>query len=67
MASIPGGPAQFLTRFGDQSIACSQYALTKLGVDRSRCSLKIDDYVILCIPFQFGFRRSIFLASLSKQ
>ncbi|MDR1617534.1 MAG: hypothetical protein LBS06_00620 [Treponema sp.] len=67
MANAPTGPAQYLARFGDQSIACNQYALTKLGVDRSRCSLKIDDYVILCIPFQFGFKRSIFLASLSKQ
>jgi hypothetical protein len=67
MAHTPTGAAQYLARFGEQSIACSQYALTKLGVDRSHCSLKIDDYVILCIPFQFGFKRSIFLASLSKQ
>ncbi|MDR2158946.1 MAG: hypothetical protein LBP23_02640 [Treponema sp.] len=67
MANVPSGPAQFLARFGDQSIACSQYVLTKLGVDRSHCSLKIDDYVILCIPFQFSFKRSIFLASLSRQ
>ncbi|MDR1389139.1 MAG: hypothetical protein LBJ31_04105 [Treponema sp.] len=67
MASAVTGPAQYLARFGSQSISCSQYALTKLGVDRSRCSLKIEDYVILCVPFQFGFKRSLFLASLSKQ
>jgi hypothetical protein len=67
MASAPTGPAQYLARFSEQSIACSQYALTKLGVDRSHCSLKIDDYVILCVPFQLGFKRSLFLASLSKQ
>jgi hypothetical protein len=67
MASAPTGAAQLLARFGDQSIACSQYALTKLGVDRSHCFLKIEDYVILCVPFQFGFKRSLFLASLSKQ
>ncbi|MDR2471342.1 MAG: hypothetical protein LBD09_04455 [Treponema sp.] len=67
MATPPTGPAQYLARFSEQSIACSQYALTKLGVDRGHCSLKIEDYVILCIPFQFGFKRSLFLASLSKQ
>ncbi|MDR0878827.1 MAG: hypothetical protein LBN21_12305 [Treponema sp.] len=67
MANAPTGAAQYLARFGDQSIACSQYALTKLGVDRSHCFLKIEDYVILCVPFQFGFKRSLFLASLSKQ
>jgi hypothetical protein len=67
MANAPTGAAQYLARFGEQSIACSQYALTKLGVDKGHCVLKIDDYVILCVPFQFGFKRSLFLASLSKQ
>ena len=67
MASVATGPAQYLTRFGEQTIAGSQYALTKLGVDRAHCSLKIEEYLILCVPFQLGFRRSIFLASLSKQ
>jgi hypothetical protein len=67
MAGASGGATHFLTRFGDQSIACNQYALTKLGVDRSRCFLKIEDYMILCVPFQFGFKRSLFIASLSKQ
>ncbi|MDR1104966.1 MAG: hypothetical protein LBL44_01290 [Treponema sp.] len=67
MAHAPTGAAQYLARFGEQSIACNQYALTKLGVDRSHCFLKIDEYVILCVPFQFGFKRSLFLASLSKQ
>jgi hypothetical protein len=36
-------------------------------VDRAHCFLKIEEYVILCVPFQLGFKRSIFLASLSKQ
>jgi hypothetical protein len=67
MATVPTGPAQYLARFSEQSIACSQYALTKLGVDRAHCFLKIEEYVILCVPFQLGFKRSIFLASLSKQ
>jgi hypothetical protein len=67
MANAPAGAAQYLARFSEQKIACNQYALTKLGVDRSHCSLKIEDYVILCIPFQFGFKRSLFMASLSQQ
>ena len=67
MAGAPTGSIQYLTRFGGQSIAGSQYALGKLGVDRSNCSIKIEEYVILCVPFQLGFKRSIFLASLSKQ
>jgi hypothetical protein len=65
MANAPA--AQYISRFGDQSIAGSQYALKKLGVDRSDCFLKIEKYMILCVPFQLGFKRSIFMASLSKQ
>jgi len=67
MANAPVGAAQYLARFGEQRINCNQYALAKLGVDRSHCSLKIEDYMILCIPFQFGFKRSLLMASLSKQ
>lgn len=67
MINTPTGAAQYLSRFGGQSIAGSQYALGKLGVDRANCSLKIEEYVILCVPFQLGFKRSIFLASLSRQ
>ena len=67
MAAPPTGTAQYFARFGEQNIACNPYAITKLGVDRSHCSLKIEDYVILCAPYQLGFKRSILMASLSSQ
>ena len=67
MANAPTGVAQYLARFSEQSIACNPFALSKLGIDRSNCSLKIEDYVIICVPFQLGFKRSIFMASLSIQ
>ena len=67
MASTPVGSSQYLARFGEQTISGSKYAMTKLGLDRANCSLKIDEYIILCAPFQLGFKRSIFLASLSNQ
>jgi hypothetical protein len=67
MANAPSGPAQYLSRFGEQTITGSQYALSKLGIDRAHCSIKIEEYLILCVPFQLGFKRSAFLATLSKQ
>ncbi|MDR2363023.1 MAG: hypothetical protein LBD65_01220 [Spirochaetaceae bacterium] len=67
MAQFLTETAHYLEKFSDQSIVCNKYALTKLGVDRGHCFLKINEYVILCAPFQFGFKRSLFLASLSKQ
>jgi hypothetical protein len=67
MANVQAVLTQYLSKYGDQSIACNQYALTKLGIDRIHCHLKIDEYVILCSPFQLGFKRALFLASLSRQ
>ena len=67
MANVSTGIAQYWARFGEKTIAGSQYALKKLGVERANCSLKIEEYIILCVPFQLGLKRSIFLASLSKQ
>jgi hypothetical protein len=66
-ANTQAGTAHYAARFSEQSISCNQYVLSKLGIDRNHCSLKIEDYVILCVPFQFGFKRSYFVASLSKQ
>ena len=67
MTNVSTSTTQYLTRFGEQTIPGSQYALKKLGVDRANCSLKIEEYLILCVPFQLGFKRSILLASLSRQ
>ena len=67
MANALTGTAQYLARFSEQSIACNPYAIAKLGLDRAHCSLKIEDYMILCVPFQLGFKRCIFMASLSSQ
>ena len=67
MANTLSGAAQYLTRFGDQTIVGNQYALSKLGLDRAHCSLKIEEYLILCVPYQLGFKRTILMASLSTQ
>jgi hypothetical protein len=61
------GSAQFLEKYGDRTITCNPHALVKLGVERNKCFLKIEEYNVLCIPFQFGFKRSLFIATLSPQ
>jgi hypothetical protein len=67
MTTVPSGAAQVLARFGDQTITCSPYALSKLRIDKSNCFLKIEDYMIVCIPYRFGFKKSLFIASLSMK
>ncbi|MDR0443206.1 MAG: hypothetical protein LBH44_07370 [Treponema sp.] len=61
------GASQFLERYGDQTIHCNPYVLAKLGIDKAHCFVKIDDYMILCTPYELGFRKSLFIAALSKQ
>jgi hypothetical protein len=60
-------PAQYMERFGDKTVQGSVYAIKKLGLDRTRCSLKIENYTLPCVPFQLGFKHSILLVSVSKQ
>jgi hypothetical protein len=67
MVNAQTGPAQYLARFSEESISCTQYALGKLGVDRTHCFIKIEEYVIVCVPFQLSFKKALFLTSLSKQ
>jgi len=56
-----------LDRFADKTIACNRYALSKLGLDKGRCALKVNEYSLLCAPYQLGFNRSVLLASLSHR
>jgi len=67
MHTATSSASQYLIRFPEKIVACSQYALARLGVDRSRCLLKVDDFVLLCAPLQLGFRKAILMAALSAQ
>jgi hypothetical protein len=67
MAVIPTGSVQFLARFENSTIVCNPYAIAKLGIDSRQCFLKLDEYIILCSPFQLGFKRGVFVASLTHQ
>jgi len=59
--------SRVLDRFADKTVACNRYALSKLGLDKGRCSLKVNEYALLCAPYLLGFNRSVFLASLSHR
>ncbi|MDR1248584.1 MAG: hypothetical protein LBK63_04695 [Treponema sp.] len=66
-SSSTGSAANFLGKYGDRTITCTPYALSRLGVERNKCMFKIEEYSIDCIPFQFGFKRSLFLAAISPR
>jgi hypothetical protein len=65
--SSTGVASGYLEKYSDRTITCTPYALSRLGVERNRCMLKMEEYSVNCTPFQFSFKRSLFLAAISPQ
>jgi hypothetical protein len=57
----------YATKFADQPIRFTPYALKKTGLVQSQLFLKIEDYLLICAPFQLSMKRGIFLVVLSAQ
>jgi len=57
----------YTEKFADQPIRFTPYALKKTGLVQSQVFLKIEDYLLICAPFQLSMKRGIFLVVLSAQ
>jgi hypothetical protein len=57
----------YIEKFSDQPIRLTPYALKKTGLVQSQVLLKIDEYHLICAPFQLSMRRGVFLVVLSSQ
>ena len=58
---------EYVQKYADQPIRFSPYALKKTGLVQSQVFLKIEDYLLICAPFQLSMRGGIFLVVLSSQ
>lgn len=58
---------EYLEQFADQPIRFTPYALKKTGLVQSQVLLKIEEYHLICAPFQLSMRRGVFLVVLSSQ
>ena len=58
---------EYTEKFADQPIRFTPYALKKTGLVQSQVFLKIEDYMLICAPFQLSMKRGIFLVVLSAQ
>ena len=58
---------EYTEKFAEQSIRFTPYALKKTGLVQSQVFLKIEDYLLICAPFQLSMKRGIFLVVLSSQ
>jgi len=57
----------YAEKFAEQPIRLTPYALKKTGLVQSQVFLKIEDYLLICAPFQISMKRGIFLVVLSAQ
>lgn len=58
---------EYAGKLADQPIRFTPYALKKTGLVQSQVLLKVEDYVLICAPFQLSMKRGIFLVVLSAQ
>jgi len=58
---------EYVEGFADQTIRFTPYALKKTGLVQSQVLLKIEDYTLICAPYQLSMSHGIFLVVLSTQ
>jgi hypothetical protein len=58
---------EYVQKFADQPIRFTPYALKKTGLVQSQVLLRIEDYTLICAPFQLSMKGGIFLVVLSPQ
>ncbi len=58
---------EYVEKYGEQTIRFTPYALKKTGLVQSQVFMNIEDYVLICAPYQLSMKRGIFLVVLSPQ
>jgi hypothetical protein len=58
---------EYVEKYADQSIRFTPHALKKTGLVQSQVFLIIQDYHLICAPYQISMSRALFLVVLSPQ
>ncbi len=57
----------YYARYSDQMIRFNPYAVKKTGLVQAQTLVKIEDYMLICAPFQLSMKRAILLVILSRE
>lgn len=57
----------YIERFGDQMVRFNSFAIKKTGLQQNQTLLQLEDYVLICSPFQISMGRAIMLVVLSAE
>lgn len=63
----PSRVQDYLARFSDEMIKFNPYAIQKIGLLQSQTLLKMEDYMLICAPYQLSMKRAILLVILSRE
>jgi len=57
----------YLERFSNQMIRFNPYTTKKMGLLQSQTLLKVEDYMLICAPYQMSMNKVILLVILSRE
>jgi hypothetical protein len=63
----PSRVQDYLARFSEEMIKFNPYAIHKMGLLQSQTLLKMEDYMLICAPYQLSMNRAILLVILSRE
>jgi hypothetical protein len=57
---------EYKEKYSDQIIRFNPYAIKKTGLQQSQTLLKLEDYMLICAPYQLSMDRVVLLVILSR-
>ena len=57
---------EYKEKYSDQTIRFNPYATKKMGLQQSQTLLKLEDYMLICAPYQLAMDRVVLLVILSR-
>jgi len=58
---------EYKDKYSDQTIRFNPYAVKKMGLQQSQTLLKLEDYMLICAPYQLSMDRVVLLVILSRE
>ncbi|MBA7620822.1 hypothetical protein ES703_28177 [subsurface metagenome] len=56
----------YIERYSDQIIRFNPYTIKKMGLLQSQTLLKLENYMLICAPYQLSMKRAVLLVILSR-
>ena len=56
---------EYQDKYAEKLIRFNPYAVKKTGLLQSQTLLKLEDYMLICAPYELGMRRVVLLVILS--